>query len=74
MLVPVGTVCEFSLAIVTAVRTLARVNVHVVLVDLFLDEAFVANLADVRHLRVLKREKHAICCWGNLIGNAIYGG
>ena len=31
-------------------------NVHVVLVDLFLDEALVANLADVRHLRVLKRE------------------
>ena len=37
-------------------RSCPYVNVHVVLVDLFLDEALVANLADIRHLRVLKRE------------------
>ena len=41
---------------IAVMRSCPCVNVHVVLVDLFLDEALVANLADVRHLRVLKRE------------------
>ena len=53
VLVPVGAVDEGPVAEVAVVRPCPRVDVHVVLVNLFLDEALVAHLADEGHIGVL---------------------
>ena len=53
VLVPVGAVDKSPVAEVAVVRPCPRVDVHVVLVNLFLDEALVAHLADEGHIGVL---------------------